>query len=238
MSIQFTEYDRISDKLVWLSDKLSLDFTVSLASKDRQGGRRSFYYETEYKSSYIGTTTGRGIKRNMMNKYFFVFNTSDFNTSMSLGPRDTYFLVQAIANKVLPWYFGKKTIYNIKDNQLVITGKYDEFVFNTNEYNSLVFTPTVLDVGLFKQAICINCNGVECIIDIDKFIEVYYILSKTDMYNAACSLVNFTKMQPLGVNIWKPVGLGGGHSPESEWKLEERKPRKASNDFLDSKGGN
>ena len=65
MMIQFTDYDRITDILMYLSNTITLNFNVVLSRKDKTGKRSFFHYETEYPSKYLGVNTGRGIKRNM-----------------------------------------------------------------------------------------------------------------------------------------------------------------------------
>ena len=74
--IDFTEYDRISDTLFYLSDKITLQFHVVLSSKDKNGGRRFFQFETEFNSKYIGTNKGRAIKRNM--SFYFTFDNKKY----------------------------------------------------------------------------------------------------------------------------------------------------------------
>ena len=63
MQIQFTDYDRITDILMYLSNNITLNFNVVLSRKDKTGKRSFFHYETEYPSKCLGVNTGRGIKK-------------------------------------------------------------------------------------------------------------------------------------------------------------------------------
>ena len=235
---RFIEYDRVTDKLIWLSPTMSLNFVVSLASKDKQGKRRSFYFETEYPSQYTGTTTGRAIKRNI--NYYFTIETQDFGNSLVLRPRDVYFLGCSIKDSVLPWFFGDKRIFEIKDNRLIISRKFSPLVYQPDEYRYLSLTPVSLETESgFKEGIRLECNGEYCDVDIDKFMDVYYTITKTDIYTAACELINFAAVEPHGENIYKPIGLGGGRSPEEDWKNEDiaknATGKQSGNKFLDNK---
>ena len=235
MDIVFTDYDRITDRLLWLSSQVSLSFTVSLASKDKFENRKSFYFETKYPSRDVGTDIGRGVKRNI--NFFYTIESGDFANNMVLRPHDVYFLSYSIENTALPWFFGDKRIYKIIDNKLVISGKFNPLVYQPNEYNYLIITPIVFQFGAeYKEGVRIEINnkGIYVDIDIDKFIDFYMILKNTDMYNAACNLINFIKIPPYGVNIFEKVGLGGGGNPDEGWN-QAYKEEKKSNDFLDRK---
>ena len=236
---RFIEYDRVTDKIVWLSPTMSLNFTVSLASKDRQGGRKSFYFETEYKSQYTGTDIGRSIKRNI--NYYFIIETQEFGNSLVLRSRDIYFLRSSIKDNVLPWFFGNKRIFKIKDNKLIVSGKYSPLVYQPDEYRYLSLTPMSIETETgFKEGIRMECNGEYCDIDIDKFMDFYYTISNTNMYGAACELINFAAVEPHGENVYRPIGLGGGRSPEEDWnyndsRQDNNKQKSSRNKFLDEK---
>lgn len=236
--MKFIEYDRVTDKLIWLSSTMSLNFSVSLASKDKQGMRKSFYYETEYDSNFTGTKVGRSVKRNL--NYYFIIETQSFGNGLVLRPRDVYFVTEGIKNQVLPWFFDKKNrIYSIKDNRLIISGKYNPLIYQPDQYRSLIITPIVLELeNGFKEGVRIECNSEFSDIDIDKFMDIYYILTNTDMYSVACQLINFAKIPPFGENIWKPIGLGGGGKPDDGWNdnnINNNDNNKKRNSFLDSK---
>ena len=76
--------------------------------------------------------------------------------------------------------------------------------------------------------------------DIDKFIGFYYLLKNTDMYSAACNLINYVKTMPYGNNVFRMAGLGGGDPlPEFEMNQESRIETKSNNEqkrngFLDT----
>lgn len=236
-NVRFEDYDRVTDTIMYLSDLLTLNFTVVLSRKDRNGGRMFFHYETEYTSKYIGQMKGRAIKR-IMNFYFTLDNKNDWGNGFIIRPQDAIMLVMIIEKQVLPMFFGKSRVFKIIDNRLVINQQVNPALYAQTEYKFISFTPIVctFENGEYKEGIRITVNSEYVDIDIDKFMGLYYLLKNTDMYSVACNMVTYCKQQPYGVNVFTRQGLGGGGPlPDDQWandnetkgnffdKLESRK---------------
>lgn len=239
--IQFTDYDRITDILFYLSPTITLNFNVILSRKNKTGERMFFQYETEYGSKYIGTNTGRAIKRNM--SFYFTFdNKNDFGNGFILKPQDVVMLITIIDNQLLPLIIGERRIYKIIDGNLVITGKYKPIDYIQSDYKYLRMEPIVCkyEDGTFKEGIRLTVNSEHeyADLDIDKFFGLYYLLKNTDMYSAACALTNYVKQPPYGTNIYAQRGLGGGAQiPEEDWNsdIQNNQTNKGQNNsFLDN----
>lgn len=217
--ISFNDYDRITDILLYLSNTVTLSFTVSLSKKAKDGSRSFFHYETMYNSRYIGQQYSRSIKR-IMNYFFVLDNKDDFGNGFVLRPQDVYILLLQIENELFPYYFDpKKRIFKIKENKLFIIGDYSPVLYAQNEYKVLSFEPIVLEYqDGFKEGILFTLNGQPISMDIDRFLGFYYILKNTDMYSAACNLATYVKSAPYGVNVFQQKGLGGGGPlPDQDW---------------------
>ena len=248
--ISFTDYDRITDQVIWLSPTLSLNFTVTLSSKDKAGNRRSFVFENEYQSKYFGVDKARSIKRNM-NFYYVIDDRNDFGNGVIFRTHDVYYFSQLLENRVIPWFFGDTRIYEEKERKLVISGNFEHVIYQPDEYKYIKIDPIVftLDNNSFKEGVRLEINRPDNIVDliIDKFFDIYYIFKNTDMYGVACSMLNFVKTAPYGVNIFKPTGLGGGYNPNDGWtddkndKIDDNiqggTRTSTRNSFLDSIGG-
>lgn len=236
-SVQFTDYDRITDNIYYLSENLSLNFTVTLSRKNMNNERVFFHYETEYTSKYIGENIARAVKR-IMSFYFTIDNKNDFGNGLILKVNDVAILNMIIQHQLLPHYFGNKRIYKIIDNRLVIKGEFEPIVYAQNEYKFLSFTPIVCEYedGSFKEGVRITVNSEYVDIDIDRFMGFYYLLKNTDMYSVACSMVAYIKSAPYGINIYSRKGLGGGAPlPDENWNETNNKQTKENtNKFLDS----
>ena len=77
------------------------------------------------------------------------------------------------------------------------------------------YTEYIKQVANTKTEVHLMVNDVESYVkdyvdmEIDKFLGLYYFVSKTDMYGAACSLATYVKVSPYGVNTFNSSGLGG-----------------------------
>lgn len=240
-NINFSDYDRITDVLMYLSNEITLNFTVTLSRKNKSGQRMFFQFETEYSSKYIGTDVARSIKRNM-NFYFVIDNKTFFAGGFILKPQDVIILLKIIEDQIIPWYFGTKRIFSLtKDgSKLIIKGKFHPIYYTQSQDKYLRFDPFVYT---YEDETCkegirmyLNSDSDWVDMDIDKFMGFYYILKNTDMYSAACSMTNYVKCPPYGVNVFRQAGLGSGrvqdHWNDAEPTNDNRKNK--SNSFLDN----
>lgn len=212
--MQFSEYDRISDTLMFFNTDVTLEFVVTLSSRDKNGNRLFFHTECDYDSNkYIGVDKGHSIKRRMT-FYFAINDRKAFDRSFVIRPEDAMMLTMLIESQILPWYFDpKRKIFSVIEEQMKITGKYQDIMFAKNEYSYLRFVPCVYSFNdnTYKEGIRMYVSSDSAYVDmeIDKFLGLYYFISKTDMYGAACSLVTYTKVAPYGINTFNSSGLGG-----------------------------
>ena len=242
MPIQFTDYDRITDILMYLSNTITLNFNVVLSRKDKAGGRSFFQYETAYSSKFTGVDIGRSIKRNM-NFYYTLDNKNDFANGFIIKPQDVMILNMIIENQILPWFFDpEKRIFSItkEGDRLIIKGKFEPVNYTQSEYKYISFVPIIYtyEDGTFKEGIRIYLNSQSefADLDIDRFMGLVCILKNTDMYATACSMVNYVKMPPYGTNIFSMTGLGGGYVQDNWQESEDITKDKSQrqNNFLDN----
>lgn len=242
-NIQFSDYDRIADTLMWLgSSTYQLQFVLSMAHKDRGGNRRFFHTENTYGSRYPGVYDAHSIRREM-NYYFCISDIKVFASGIILAPRDVFALLNIIETKIFPWYYGKNSVYKIiKDgdlDRLQIVGKYTPAYFPKDD-KFIRFEPIVyrLENNMYMQGTRMFINTDENFVDLtlDSFTGFYYILKNTDMYSAACNLATYVKTKPYGINNWQQAGLGsgGGNIQDNYNSNQQRNIDSSSN----SKGNN
>lgn len=118
-NIDFTQYERIQDYLMYLSDKITLSFVLALSKKSINGQRSFFHYETKYNSDSYGSEL-RSIKRNM-NYYFLISDKNIYGSGIVLRPQDVEIIIMLIKQRVLPWFFGttEQHAFQIEYIQLV-----------------------------------------------------------------------------------------------------------------------
>ena len=233
----FTSYDRISDFLLYFTPEVSLKFVVVLSRNTKTGERRFFHYEVEKQPNTRNGIVTRNINRNM-NFFFTIDNKNDFTSTFVIRPQDAEMLVKVIEEKVLPWYYSESPLYafQYKNDELLLT-EYTPVIYTQSDIKYLKFTPSILtEKDLFVHAIKINVNGLfEFDIELEKLMGLVYFL-KADMYSAACAMVNYVKIEPYGVEVFRPSGLGGGHIDDnwgpiqSEYTSTNVSGRNANND--------
>ena len=214
--LEYTDYDKITDLLMYLSSDILLKFSVVLSKNTSKNDntRKFLHSECVYNSKYKNVNESISITRTMNTYYFLIELKNDFLGSIVLRPGDIEILKMLLDQKILPWFFGNNIAFQIRDNKLYL-GEYGESVLYTqNDYKYLGFTPIILtyEDGQSKQGIRININNQDTYadLDIDTFMNFVNIIKCTDMYNAACNLVNYVKIPPYGINQFKMSGLGSG----------------------------
>lgn len=207
--MNFFDYDRISDQLLYLNKDLILSFVSILSSKDLNGNRKFFEYEAQYSSNYYGRDNNYSIKRRL--RYYFVLEfVNEFGSGMLFKHEDIYPLIHLIESKILPWYDESNHLYQLIDNKLAIVGNFTPVQFVQDENRSIIFSPVVIDYdNQYGPGIEMRICGNSTIVELPKFFAFYSIIKNTDMYNAACNMINFAKIPPHGENIVSaPTGLG------------------------------
>ena len=210
-TIDYTEYDRITDTLMYLSDDITLNFTLALSRKGKNGERMFYHYESIYGSDKFGSPQ-RSIKRNM-NFYFVIDIRSDFNAGFVIRLQDREMLVRLIESKVLPWYFGNETqqAFQIIGDKLILTDFKPVIYTQAGLYETkfLSFEPVVyIENELEVRGVRISLStGYNATLSIDKFMGFLSLL-KCDMYAIAATMATYAKIQPYGVNSHNIQGLG------------------------------
>ena len=232
MEIDVTSYERITDCLLWLSENVSLNFTVSFSRKGKSGERVYYHSEYVYGSDKFGEDL-RSIKRNM--NYAFVIDVkTDFVAGMMLRPQDVEVLTRLMDSKVLPWIL-MSTAFAVKDGQLILTQF--EPVTYAQENKSLTFEPAIyVDSGSELESRGIKMtllSGDSWIISADKFLGFYNILTRTDMYAVAAAMCNYVKLEPYGINAYVNKGLGAQPVNPPSSNVANRPGFFNKNQFLD-----
>lgn len=245
-SINYTDFDRITDTIMFLDNIHTLDFCTRLSGKDKNGYRRFYEFESQYQSNqYLGTDIGRSIKRNM-NFYYIINNKNSFISSIILKTNDVYILNNIITNSILPWFFAENRLFKEKDKKLVIIGQYKPVEYIKDLQNWIRFEPIVIEYedSSYKEGIRMTISSNEDFIDmnIDKFLEFYSYLNHQNMYLQSEAQCNYAKMNPYNANMLVMAGGLGSGGYEGGEKMAENKygyepnnnglKEKKSNDFL------
>lgn len=208
----FTEYDKISDTLMYLDDSYVLKFVVVLKRKsiDKNKQDKSFHREIMYLKD--------GVRHYNINRdykfYFLLSNNKDkdnyLTNSIILRPSDIMTLTYLIDNQIMRWYVGDTRIYFLDENseRLYIRKAYKDAIFPISDSSFMIFSPSIIEINTnnaekkFVEGIKIQINTNEIEITLSKFLELVFYITKTDMVNAAMNMLNYVKTQPYGENMF------------------------------------
>lgn len=198
-AIHFTDYEKISDVLMFINKDVNLCFNVSLAYRAQNGNRNHFHKEYSYKSRYVDKDNVVSIKRNF--KYYLSIDIKDnFNNNVMINTSN----ILALRMRLKIVYNWLTTLFKYKDDKLVIIGKWNDNILYLNQYSCLKFEPTVCvyEDGTYKEGVRIYINNEDIYfdMDIDKFMEFYYLIDTIDMYQSAITLLNYLRPE-YGSNI-------------------------------------
>ena len=215
---EFTQYTRISDILLYFTEDITFRFVTNLSKSMRSGERRFFMYEVENGGMTRDGLPTRSITRNMW-FYFVIDIKSNFDGGFVIAVEDVLLLSKLIENKVLPWFSmnsGQYAFQYIKDKDILTITEFKPVLYTKSEIKYLKFEPCITKDRNEKVSagVSININNCAVVnITLEKFMAFKYFLG-TDMYTAACELINFVKTEPYGINVFRPQGLGSGRADD------------------------
>lgn len=201
--ISFLEYGRITDQLMYFDKYTTLNFTVNMVRKSKDD--RVFYNHNEY--IYYNEKMNQNmisIKRNI--DCAFTISNNQEGIFVSIRPSDMYMIQLALKNMILPWFIGGTRIFKVDNNNgIILKGKYTPVEIPLSEYSYIKFVPIIynyMDESV-KEGIRMYINSDDTYVDYDinKFMEFFYYMMNTDMYNAAQNMIQYIKTQPYGTNL-------------------------------------
>lgn len=205
-SINFTDYDKISDILMWFSpSKYQLKFNVKLKKMNLNKNTISFHNEFYYYNDTLNRN-GLSIKRDYQYFYSIEKLKGEFKDNIELRPSDIELLKMFIKTKLYPMFIGDKIIYGIDNsNKLCLKKaiKPKEFILSQSSFISFIPIVYYYSENETNQGVRITINYEENYFDIpiDIFFNFTNIILNTDMVNAAMTMLNYVKMKPYGTNL-------------------------------------
>lgn len=206
---EYLKTDKISDDVYAIAPNVVLRFNVSL-SKISGGKRYHFHKEYEYQSKGIQQPLVT-IKRSF--DYYLSFESpqKDDNGNklfIRIGAQE-YFLLNKGLEEVVAWFTDKKysKLFVSDRGNLILTAPIPNFrIENLPMQKYIEFSPTIIDRGIAnadkEPGIRIEFGDSSYVVNInlDKFMGLYYIISRFNMYQAAATLINYTARPPFGTN--------------------------------------
>ena len=224
--LSFLDYDKLTDNIIYLTEGVTLKFVVSFSSKNKDGTRKPLHSEFRYTSKYQGTRYSYSMLRSM--KYYFIIDLkNDFANSIVIKQGEQEILNMIYNNEILPWFFGNddQKAYKLTDDEKLVLKDNDKKCKVSMERGKMIIKPTVVDNDIYVN---IDINGIVSFdMQLVSFLGFMGTLVHTDMYNAACSIVNYARTGPYGINMVDILsdrgsnGLGGSPLNSSGFNMNQ-----------------
>ncbi len=232
--MKVSQYERISDTIMWFNADVCLKFNVSLAKKDAKGHRKFFYKEWAYDSKYADTGEVISIKRDI--RAFLTIDNIRQNNGQGgiMIERGDLPLLRAKVGEAASWITNPKVFKTVgNDNRLQIMSDV-RCDMNLGDRSALLFEPVVLTYESSTQepGIRMSMGDTKNFVDVKPttFMEFFEILRTLDMYTAACAVIASIPMSKEDAESLRgSVGNIGGEGRNGATPLQ----REAS--FFDKK---
>ena len=206
------DYDRITDKVMWLGFPVTLNFNVDLffqrkdtksMEKIKENFHREYLYKTNSDDSYRVK-----ILRDF-NYYFSIdYNSKDIKERAIISADNIYFLIFNL-KKVMQWFIGENGINTIfskrPDGGLFIPTHPEPIKVNLAFSNYIEFEPAISNVNgceTIGVKTYLNSDGVFFFMSSDTVFSLFHMLSTCNMYELAQNMLNYIGRPEYGTNSY------------------------------------
>ena len=201
--IEYMEYDKLSDDVLFLGQGMTLRMNVSLSNKSADAGTRyHFHREFQYDSKYGQM---RSIKRSFTYYLTLEYNYNGIKASAMIFPQDMTLLKQKLED-ASKWF--SDGTYGSKDDKLVVKRRKGCILEGLLGQGYIMFEPVAIineNTGNQTPGIRITISNKSSFadIDVDRFYALYYTIENFNMYLSAQMLVNYLGRPDFGMNTYE-----------------------------------
>lgn len=201
--IDYIDYDKISDDVLYLGSRLYLRMNVSLSDKAEPNNRYHFHREFMYESIYAPHDKFVSIKRSF-NYYLSLDRTDISGGGVMIRPQDMIVLKSKL-DEVSKWF--SNNIFAVKNKNLIVKVHQEPIIVEglaSQKY--LQFDPVAVvweNTGEQTPGVRITLGDPSIFADIsvDKLFALIYTLSNFNMYQSAQLLLNYLGRPQPGFNL-------------------------------------
>lgn len=204
--IEFVDYDKITDTVYELGQKMVLEMVVSLSRKnDTTGDRYHYHKEFRYDSKYSSRKMV-SIKR-LFDYYLQLVKIDTPMSGIMIRVQDMY-LVLAKLKEALKW-FETAGVFGVKSGTrdlYIKTSQPPIIIPELTQGKYIQLDPVVIvyeSTGMQTQGIRVTLGNMSIFSDVpmDRFYGLVYIMSNLDIYCAAQNMVNYLQRPEYGTNL-------------------------------------
>lgn len=211
-SLIHNDYDRISDKVMWLGFGATLNFNVDLFFQRKnprtmEKTRENFHMEYLYKTADDAPYKVK-IIRDFTYYFSIEYNLKDIRERAIIAPEQIYFLIFNL-KKVMQWFIGENGINTIfskkKDGKLFIPTHPEPIKINLSFGSYVEFEPAIDTINGYETIglkTYINSDGVFFFMSSDTLFSLFHMLSTSNMYQLAQNMLNYIGRPVYGTNSY------------------------------------
>lgn len=221
------DYDRITDKVMWLSLGATLNFNVDLFFQ-RKGNipsekiKENFHRECLYRTSPELPYRVKVLRD--FSYYFSIdYNLKNIKERVVIQPENIYFVIFNL-KRVLQWFIGENgvnTVFSKRDGKLFIPTHPEPIRVNLAFGQYIEFEPAInLDTNGYEIIgvnTYLNSDGVFFFMNSDTVFSLLHMLSTCNMYSLAQNMLNYIGRPAYGTNSYN-INTGDSSKPKSNTK--------------------
>ena len=201
--IEYIDYDKLSDDILYLGSKLYLRMNVSLSSKDQDNNERHhFHKEYSYGSKYSKTGL-LSIKRSFA--YYLSLELIDKTKAIVIIRSQDMILLKEKLADVSVWF--NDDTFGTRGTKLFVRRKREPVILSglANE-SYLQFNPVAIvneSTGNQTPGVRITLSNESAFadVDVDHFFSLLYTIDNFNMYLSAQVLINYLGKPNFGMNL-------------------------------------
>lgn len=205
------DYDRITDKVMWLGFGAVLNFNVDLFyqrinKSNNEKIKENFHKEIMYKNNQDDSYRVKVIRD--FTYYFTIeYNLKEIKEKVNIGPEQIYFFIFNL-KRVMKWFIGENgvnTIFSKKDGKIFIPTHPEPIKINLAFGTYIEFEPAVElysgyeTIGLKTY---LNSDGVFFFMTSDTLFSLFHMVNTCNMYTLAQNMLNYIGRPEYGTNSY------------------------------------
>ena len=209
-TLVYNDYDRISDKVMWLGLNTTLNFNVDLFYQRKDGYtndrvKENFHREFIYKMNPNDISYRVKIVRDFSYYFSIEYNTKELKERIAIGPENIYFVLFNL-KKVMQWFIGEdgiNTVFSKKDGKLFIPMHPETIKINLSFGTYIEFEPAIELINGYETIgvkVYLGNDGIFFFMSSDVLFSLFHMLSTCNMYALAQNMLNYIGRPEYGTN--------------------------------------
>lgn len=205
VKIVHQDYEKISDKCMWLSNEYILKFNVELNKHNDRFGKDNYHKE-------FGYILNGEYRVNISRDFIYYLSIESIKRSIDgtkiqlrIGINDIYFLKFKL-HEVVDWFTSKahKSLFVKKDGRIIIPFKVDPIRINVSFDNYIEFEPATITLQNEEQIIGVrvylNSDSISFFMNVNTLLSFTYFIDTFNMYQSAQLMLNYLGRPDNGTN--------------------------------------